>query len=133
MLTLRSTLQFRFILGFLLAAGLATAVPGADAARLFAAAFLAFDTGSGPVSVAIGDLNGDGKPDLATANETSNTVSVLLGNGDGSFGVKTEYGTGGSAECVAIGDLNGDGKLDLATANTGSSTGVSVLDRKSVA
>src|SRR5205809_482726 len=58
---------------------------------LFAAQFLSFDTGNLPLSVAIGDLNGDGKPDLATAN---NTVSVLLGNGDGSFGMKTDYGTG---------------------------------------
>ena len=47
-----------------------------------------------PVSVSIRDLNGDGMADLATANESSNTISVLLGNGDGSFGVKTELGTG---------------------------------------
>jgi len=44
--------------------------------------------------VSIRDLNGDGMADLATANESSNTISVLLGNGDGSFGVKTELGTG---------------------------------------
>ena len=47
-----------------------------------------------PDSVAIGDLNGDGKPDLAVANEGSSTVSVLLGNGDGTFGAKTDFRRG---------------------------------------
>ena len=85
-----------------------------------------YGTGSLPYSVAIGDLNGDGKPDLAVVNEVSNTVSVLLGNGDGTFRTKTDYGTGSNPVSVAIGDLNGDGRPDLATANDGSST-VSVL------
>ena len=44
-----------------------------------------FATGVGPVSVAVADVNGDGKLDLVVANRTSNTVSVLLGNGDGTF------------------------------------------------
>src|SRR5439155_15660141 len=77
-------------------------------------------TGSNAYSVAIRDLNGDGKPDLATANTVSVTVSVLLGNGDGTFGPKNDYGTGSNPYSVAIGDLNGDGKPDLATANGGS-------------
>src|SRR5439155_10963871 len=81
-----------------------------------------YGTGSEPNSVAIGDLNGDGKPDLATANWNSNTVSVLLGNGDGNFGVKTDYGTGSGPLSVAINDLNGDRKPDLATATSGSNT-----------
>jgi hypothetical protein len=85
-----------------------------------------FGTGADPNSVAIGDLNGDGKPDLAVANEPSNTVSVLLGNGDGTFGAKTDFGTGASPNSVAIGDLNGDGKPDLAVANYLANT-VSVL------
>ncbi len=50
-----------------------------------------FATGAVPASVAIGDLNGDGKPDLAVANFNSNTVSVLLGNGTGGFGAKTDF------------------------------------------
>ena len=48
-----------------------------------------YPTGNGPRSVAVGDLNGDGKADLAVANVGSNTLSVLLGNGDGSFQAKT--------------------------------------------
>ena len=76
----------------------------------------------------MGDVNGDGKPDLATANGGSNvwTVSVLPGNGDGTFATKTDFGAGSRPWSVAIGDVNGDGKPDLATANYGSNT-VSVL------
>src|SRR5439155_15021534 len=81
-----------------------------------------FGTGSKPFSVAIGDVNGDGRPDLAVANNFSNTVSVLLGNGAGSFGAKTDFGTGSCPRSVAIGDLNGDGKPDLAAANGGAET-----------
>ena len=65
---------------------------------LFAAPFLSFDTGGYPYSVAIGDLNGDGKPDLVTANYTSSTVSVLLGNGDGTFGNNADFDTGPDEE-----------------------------------
>jgi FG-GAP-like repeat len=83
-------------------------------------------TGTNPSSVAIGDLNGDGRLDLAVANAGSNTVSVLLGNGNGSFSAATPYATGANPQSVAIGDLNGDGRLDLAVANYDSNT-VSVL------
>jgi hypothetical protein len=76
-----------------------------------------YATGEGPESVAIGDLNGDGKPDLATATGFASTVSVLLNRGDGSFRAKRDYATGGGAK-VAMGDLNGDGKPDLATASS---------------
>lgn len=74
-------------------------------------------TGNNPHSVAIGDLNEDGKPDLAVANYLSHAVSVLLGNGDGTFGAKTDYSTGSYPASVVIGDLNGDGRPDLAVAN----------------
>jgi hypothetical protein len=80
----------------------------------------------GPFSVAIGDLDGDGHPDLAVANLESNTVSVLLGTGNGSFDAPSSFAVGAGSSSVAIGDLNGDGHPDLAVANESSNT-VSVL------
>jgi FG-GAP repeat. len=69
------------------------------------------------IDLAIGDLNGDGKPDLVTANfGTHADVSVLLGNGDGTFQSHVEYPVEGDTALltgVAVADLNGDGKLDL--------------------
>ena len=53
-----------------------------------------YGAGDEPRSVAIGDLNGDGNPDLAVANVGSDNVSVLLGNGDGSFQSAVNYGAG---------------------------------------
>src|SRR5206468_1766158 len=85
-----------------------------------------FPTGGLCRSVAIGDLNGDGKPDLLVANDDANTVSVLLGIGGGNFAPKTDFAAGGHPGSAAIGDLNGDGLPDLAVANYGAST-VSVL------
>ena len=70
----------------------------------------------GPRSVAIGDLNGDGKPDLAIANDGAANVSVLLNKGNGTFG-QGRLRAGRFPRSVAIGDLNGDGKPDLAAAN----------------
>ncbi len=82
--------------------------------------------GAFPTSVAIGDLNGDGKPDLAVANTASDTMSVLLNRGRGRFAASRDYGTGVGPYRLAIGDLNGDGKPDVAVANYGPGT-VSVL------
>jgi hypothetical protein len=76
-----------------------------------------FDVGDGPASVAMGDLNGDGKPDLAVTNHTSNTVSVLLGNGDGTFGPKHDFATDAGPWTAIITDLNADSKSDLVVAN----------------
>jgi hypothetical protein len=87
---------------------------------------LAFDAGTLPWSVAVGDFNGDGKPDLAVANLYSNNVSVLLGQGDGTFQSAVNYPTGNTPAAVAVGDFNGDGNQDLAVANYGGNN-VSVL------
>ncbi|MCY2993082.1 MAG: FG-GAP-like repeat-containing protein [Planctomycetota bacterium] len=83
-----------------------------------------YSSGGGyPVSVAVGDLNGDGRADLAIANNDSNTVGVLLSQAGGTFAAATTYGSGGNApRSVAIRDLNGDGRVDLAVANSDSNT-----------
>ena len=70
-------------------------------------------------SVAIGDFNGDGKPDLAVVNNSGNNVSVLLGNGDGTFPAAPNYSAGIYPGGVAVADFNGDGILDLAVINLG--------------
>jgi hypothetical protein len=71
-----------------------------------------YPAGTSPVSVAMADLNGDGKADLAVASGTG--VSVLLNNGNGTFGAPASYGSGTNPLSVAAADLNGDGKVDLA-------------------
>jgi len=83
----------------------------------------AYACGFGPNSIALGDLNGDGKLDIVTANSTAaTTVSVLLGNGDGTFATYVEYTTGARPHSVVLGDLDRDGKLDIVTANPDSGT-----------
>lgn len=90
-------------------------------------------------SVAIGDVNGDGHPDLVMANECQSStncnngvISVLLGNGDGTFQPAVSYSAGYVPVAVALGDLNGDGHLDVVVANQNQCSscnngGVSVL------
>ena len=86
-----------------------------------------------PYSVAIEDVNGDGKPDLLVANfcqsynggyKGAGAVSVLLGNGDGTFQAPVSYNSGGNeALSVTVGDLNGDDKPDVVVANACQSDG----------
>jgi hypothetical protein len=94
---------------------------------IFLAAPIYGSGGEDADSVAVADVNGDGKLDLVVANDGSNNVSVLLGNGDGTFRMAVSYGSGGQgADSVAVADVNGDGKLDLVVANDRSNN-VSVL------
>jgi len=78
-----------------------------------------------PCGMAVGDFNGDGKPDIAVPN-SANAVSVLLGNGDGTFRAALQVGVGSMPISVFANDLNGDGRPDLVVANFGDQS-VSVL------
>ena len=82
--------------------------------------------GDRPNALVAGDFNGDGRTDLAVANDGSNDVSVLLGNGDGTFQDQVWYAAGIWPSAVVAGDFNGDGRTDLAVANKDSND-VSVL------
>jgi hypothetical protein len=80
----------------------------------------------GPADVVAGDFDGDDNVDVATANEDSDDVSVLLGAGDGSLGSATEYTVGTGPVRIVAGELSGDTRDDIATAN-GAGNNVSVL------
>jgi hypothetical protein len=95
------------------------------------------ETTAGAVqAIAVADLNADGTPDIVAVNGTAfvagvsikstNTMSILLGNGNGTFQTHVEYPTGSNPTSVAVGDFNGDGKLDLAVTNSADNT-VSIL------
>jgi hypothetical protein len=70
-----------------------------------------------PQAVVTADFNNDGRLDLATANQGNNSVSVLLGNGDGTFRNAVNFAAGFEPLSLAVGDFDGDGNLDLVTAN----------------
>ena len=76
-----------------------------------------------PVSVAVGDFNGDGKLDLAVVKQTPAIVSVMLGNGDGTFAAAADYPAGTRPQRVVVADVNGDGKADLVVVDRGFGTG----------
>jgi hypothetical protein len=78
---------------------------------------LDFPVGANPNFVALADVNMDGKLDLAVTNSESNTVSILLGNGDGTFQSYLELPSGSQPQSVAVADLNGDTRPDLVVAN----------------
>ena len=82
-------------------------------------------TGSNPYQIGEGDFNGDGILDLAVSNfNSSGTVSILLGNGDGTFQTQSTFSTLGEPFGFASGDINGDGKLDLIVGNDSSGLNV---------
>ena len=90
-----------------------------------------YDTGKGPISVAIADFNKNGHPDLAVANQSDGTISILLGNGDGTFAAQTvitipaattSAGTvSASPSAIATGDFNNDGNIDIAVTDKANS------------
>lgn len=88
-------------------------------------------TGFAPIGIAVGDFNEDGIPDLAVANAcgadnvcggSNGTVTILLGNGDGTFTAAASPVVGEGPFGIAVADFNGDGNLDLAVANYTSGT-----------
>ena len=79
--------------------------------------------GTGMAAFALADFNGDGKLDLAAANNGSNNIAVSLGNGDGTFQAPIATAVPCNPVWVAAGDFNGDGKLDLAVVAPGCSPG----------
>jgi hypothetical protein len=91
-----------------------------------------FAVGTGPYTVVTGDLDGDGRPDLAIPNSGDKTVSVLLnttadGSGTATFAAQQTFQVGTAVfSSVAVGDFNGDGRPDLTAANSVDKT-VSVL------
>jgi hypothetical protein len=103
-----------------------------------------FACGDSPFGVAIGDINGDGKPDLAVVNSPTITsgntgrdgLTILIGDGSGKFVIMpgSPFTTGKSPSRVAIGDINGDGIIDIAVANYNSnSVTVFLMNRHAVA
>jgi hypothetical protein len=70
---------------------------------------------NGGASIALGDLNSDGKPDLALTDQRN--IAVMLGNGDGSFQTAINYAAHDLPTSLVVHDLNGDNKPDRAVAN----------------
>lgn len=132
-------------LGITLLASFAAGLPAAATTSLGVAALSStsapsfaatrnYRVGRNPGAVAIGDLNGDRKPDLAVANSEDSSISVLMNRGDGSFRAARDLPTGTEDDVpavVAIGNLTRDSKPDLAVSNIASTgRGVIVLTNK---
>jgi Calx-beta domain/FG-GAP-like repeat/RTX calcium-binding nonapeptide repeat (4 copies) len=83
-----------------------------------AAVNFALNSASTPISVAVGDFNGDGKSDIVTANNASQNVSVLLGNGTGNFATTKNFKVPSRPTSVTVGDFDGNGISDLAVTSS---------------
>jgi hypothetical protein len=93
---------------------------------LFSSAFLSFPTGPAPWALCTADLDADGRADLVVATTGNDSVSVLMGSGDGAFAARRSFAAGSIPAAVASADLDGDGHLDLVVADGGSGK-ISVL------
>lgn len=82
----------------------------------------AYPTGSAPDGVAVGDLNGDGVPDIVTVDSASNSMSVFIGNKDGTYQPRKVYPVGRNPSDVALVDLDHDGNLDAIVTNNDDNT-----------
>lgn len=113
--------MYKLILAVMVSAALnaGCGVPSSGNTSTSTTATSRFAAGAAPGVVEIADFNGDGKPDLVVANERSNDVTVLSGDGRGGFSqVKgSPFPAGHNPNDIAVGDFNRDGKLDLALAN----------------
>jgi hypothetical protein len=89
---------------------------------------VSYTTASGPVAVAIGDVNNDSYLDLAVTNKNISSVSIFLGSSAGTFSLDKSYSVGKAPHSIAIADLNNDDYPDIVTANWGDDT-VSILIR----
>ena len=87
---------------------------------------LVIDSTAFPFAVGIADFNGDGKPDLASAHRSDDTVRLRLGVGNGTFGPEVSFAVGDTPYAMVVADVNGDGRPDVAVANRNAGT-VSVL------
>ena len=101
--------------------------PVVGSTATYTAAELTAAVGSGPLQLTRGDFNGDGNLDLAVSNFEGTTVSILLGNGDGTFQTQTTLSTISSPFGIAVGDLNGDGIPDLVVGNDSPNGGLNIF------
>ncbi len=91
-----------------------------------------YPVSTGPWGVCVADLNRDGAPDIAAANISSSEVSVLINNGDGTFGESAQYSTGVGPRGIYSADIDGDGYPDLVTGGSGSHVSVLINDGSGV-
>lgn len=120
----KAPIAVKSLAGVLLAAVAAFAAPTLPDATFTPAPNVT--VGTNPRCVASGDFNGDNFPDMAVVGQGGNNVEVLLGKGDGSFGLGKAFSVGSQPVAVVSADFDQDGKLDLAVVNSGSNS-VSIL------
>jgi hypothetical protein len=118
----KSIVLHRIVGSLILLAVAATFVPSRAGAQVYLYGRADFQAGPNPAYVVVADFNGDGRPDMAVANNQTNTVSILLGVSNGGFLLNGTYATGNYPVSLVAADFNGDKKLDLAVVNSGGGT-----------